>query len=115
MRPCLRIVLLLACAALAPVICYSDQAAPDEVETSERLLERWKADPEHYARLQNDLRAFWQMPPERQDRLRQFDGQLHETDSLTQKRLWAVMERYSAWYERLPEADRRRVEAAPER
>ena len=48
----------LAFAALAPVLCYSEeQPAPDETETNARLLERWRNDPEHYDRLQADLRA----------------------------------------------------------
>lgn len=115
MRPCLRVLLILAFAASAPVFCYSEQPAPDEAETNARLLERWRTDPEHFARLQNDLRAFWQLPPDRQERLRQFDLQLHDTDSIAQKRLWGVMERYNAWFDRQREADQRRIAQAADR
>ncbi len=115
MRACMRVFLLLAFAASAPVFCYSEQPADDEIETNERLLERWKSDPEHYARLQSDLRAFWQLPPDRQEHLRQLDQQLHETDSITQKRLWSVLERYSAWFDRLPEADQRHIDKTTDR
>src|SRR5258708_39217936 len=103
MRPCLRVLLMVAFAAAAPVLCYSEQPAPDETETNARLLERWRSDPEHYARLQADLRAFAQLPPERQERLRQLDPQLHETASITQKRPWSGMERYTAWDDHLSE------------
>ncbi len=115
MRPCLRFLMLLIVAGLLPVLCYSDEPAPDELETNARALERYKSDPEHYGRLQTDLRAFWQLSPDTQERLRQLDRQLHDTDSITQKRLWGVMERYSAWLERLPEADRQRILNATDR
>jgi hypothetical protein len=116
MRPYLRILLIVAFAASAPVLCYSEeQPAPDETETNARLLERWRSDPEHYGRLQADLRAFTQLPAERQDRLRKLDEQLHDTDSITQKRMWGVIERYAAWYDRQPEADQRRIDKATDR
>jgi hypothetical protein len=115
MRCCFRVLVILAFVASAPVFCYSDSATPEEIEANERLLERWKSDPEHYARLQADLRAFWQLPPERRDRLRQLDQELHDADSITQQRLYGVMERYGAWYERLPEPHQRRLDKTADR
>jgi hypothetical protein len=91
------------------------EAGPDELERNRRLLERWKADPEHYRRLLEDFRAFWESPPDRQERLRRLDRELHETDSATQQRLWGVLERYRLWLERLPESDRERVLNAPDK
>jgi hypothetical protein len=96
-------------------LCYSEQPQSDEPETNARLLERLRSDPEHFARLQADQRAFGQLPPERQDRLRELDQQLHNTDSITQKRLWSVMERYTAWYDHLSEAARHRIDQATDR
>jgi hypothetical protein len=84
----------------------------DELARNRRLLDKWRADPEHYARLQRDLHDFYALPTAQQERLRQLDRQLHELDPATQQRLWAVLERYSVWLERLPPADRRRVLAA---
>jgi hypothetical protein len=99
--------------AAAPVVAYVDPPPePDELELNRRRLEKWRADPEHYQRLQRDLKAFWELPAEKRERLRQLDRHLHEGDSFTQKRLWAVMERYGAWLERLPESDRQRIDAA---
>src|SRR4051812_34733483 len=112
MRCCLRVLLILAFAASAPLVSYSEQPTSEEIGANARLLERWKADPEHYARLQADLHAFWQLPPERKERLRQIDQELHDADALTQKRLWGVLERYSSWYERQSERDQRRLEKA---
>src|SRR5690242_1822023 len=89
-------------------------AAPDggdALQHNRELLEKWRADPDHYARLQRDLRAFWAMPPARRKQIRRLDQELHQADAKTRKRLWAVLERYHAWLEALPEADRARVEA----
>jgi hypothetical protein len=74
-----------------------------------RLLDKWRADPE---RLQRELRALRELPPERQERLRRLDRELHDADPETRKRLWAVLGRYSSWVERLPEEDRQRLLAA---
>jgi hypothetical protein len=115
MRTCLRVLLIAAFAAAPPVLCYSEQPASDEAEANARLLERWRTDPEHYARLQADFRAFTQLPAEKQERLRQLDQELHNTDSITQKRLWSVMERYTAWYDHLSEADQRKIDQATDR
>ena len=115
MRTCLRVLLITAFAAAAPVLCYSEQPTSDEAEANARLLERWRSDPEHYARLQSDFRAFTQLPAEKQERLRQLDQELHNTDSITQKRLWSVMERYTAWYDHLSEADQRKIDQATDR
>ncbi len=84
--------------------------AGDDLERNARLLRKWKADPEHYARLQQDLQAFRALPPERQQQLRRFDLELHSLDPQTQRHLWDVLERYSLWYERLPEETRKKIE-----
>jgi hypothetical protein len=106
----LLIVLGLFAAGAAPP--SGPQPPPDDLEQNRRLLDKWRNDPEHFQRLLRDLRAFWDLPAEGRERLRRLDRELHTKDATTQKRLWGVMERYSAWLEQLPEADRQRVLAA---
>jgi hypothetical protein len=100
---------------LAGLAGATSVSAPDgdELERNRRLLEKWKADPDHYQRLQRDLAAFHALPAERQERIRLFDQKLHEADPTTQARLWGVLERYALWLERLPEEERRTVLEAP--
>jgi hypothetical protein len=105
------LLLVMLLGAALPVLAVSE-SAPDDLDHSRRLLDRYRADPEHYARLLRDLRAFQALPTDRRERMRQFDRALHEEDSETQKRLWEVLERYVAWVERLPEADRQRLDDA---
>ncbi len=111
MRSSLPLVMLMAL-----LLVVTPGAAPvggdreDPARGNRRLLEKWRSDPDHAARLQRDLHAFWAMPPERRALLRKLDHDLHQEDSATQKRLWGVLERYHAWLERLPEEKRRLVE-----
>lgn len=110
----LLLVLLLAAVpgAALPEPGTSSETKEDPLRSNRRLLEKWRADPEHDARLQRDLKAFWALPPERRARLRKLDRELHQQDSATQQRLWGVLERYHDWLKRLPAADRRRIQAA---
>ncbi len=103
------VLLMLLFGAVLPVLAIPE-SAPDELDHNRRLLERYRADPEHYARLLQDWQAFKALPPARQEQMRQFDRALHEEDSDTQTRLWEVLERYVAWIERLPDADRQRLD-----
>jgi hypothetical protein len=105
------VLLMLLLGAALPVLAVPE-SAPDELDHNRRLLEHYRADPEHYTRLLQDLRAFQALPPARQEKMRQFDRALHEEDSETQTRLWEVLERYVAWVDRLPEADRQRLDDA---
>ena len=86
----------------------------DELERNRRLLERWRADPDHYARLQRDLRAFCALPLLRRQQLRLLDHQLHAADGPTQTRLGAVLERYNAWLEALTDEQRQHILQAPD-
>jgi hypothetical protein len=104
-RPWWLLVVLGALIAAAP----GAPSDADDLERNRRLLEKWRADPEHYKRLQTDLRAFHALPAERQQKIRDLDRQLHELDLTTQARLWAVLDRYHTWLERLPEAQRQQV------
>jgi hypothetical protein len=109
----LMAVLLIATSGAAPPseTAAPDTARDDALASNARRLERWRKDPEHHARLQRDLNAFWEMSPERRAQLRKLDQDLHQEDSATQTRLWGVLERYHSWLERLPQEDRRRVQS----
>ncbi len=107
--------LALSCLPTAPgpqptAFAASDSAAED-LEQHRRLLEKWRQDPIHYARLSSELRHFLALSPDEQERLRRLDRELHEEDSVTSARLLRVLERYVTWREQLPPADRERLEA----
>jgi hypothetical protein len=98
---------------LAVLFAALGAAVPDGgAERNRQLLDRWRQDPDHAARLQRDLRAFYALPAGEQECIRVLDRRLHELPPAEQRRLWGVLERYAAWLERLPEADRRRLAAA---
>jgi hypothetical protein len=59
-----------------------------------------------------DFAAFSRMPAADRDRIKRVVGELSEEDPETQVRLLQVMQRYLAWLDRLPAADRRWVEDA---
>jgi hypothetical protein len=87
-------------------------AIPADAERNRQLLEQWRQDPEHAARLQRDLRAFYALPKAQQERIRRLDRRLHELDPVARRRLWTALQRYVAWVESLPEDDRQRLAAA---
>ncbi len=90
-------------------------AAPDvseaDLERNARRLLRTKQNPEHYARLKRDYRAFEELPPERRAQLRQLDQDLRGLNPDEEARLLLVLERYGAFVESLSEVDRGRLEA----
>ncbi len=90
-------------------------AQDDSAEENRRLLEKWRADPVHAARLQHDLAVFQRLSPERQQRLRKLDRDLQEENPALRARLGRVLQRYTDWLDRLPEAERRSIEQAPDR
>jgi hypothetical protein len=96
-------------------LAFASHEEADELERNRRLLDKWKANPDHYQRLKRDLNAFYALPAARQEQIRDLDRQLHEADPETQTRLWGVMERYSVWLEQLPEPERRAVLGAKDK
>jgi hypothetical protein len=104
--------LVLVLVVLVSAAGQSGDDSADDLEQNARLLRKWRTDPEHYARLQRDLRAFHALPLERQKHLRRFDLELHNREPQEQRRLWDVLERYSLWYERLPEDKRKSLDEA---
>lgn len=109
----LHLLLTLLLAAAPAREGATDSTAAD-LERNRQLLQKWRAEPEHYARLQRDLRDFWALPREKRQLLRRLDHDLHQLDPATQKRMWKAVERYSGWLEKLPHDDRRRIEQTKE-
>jgi hypothetical protein len=115
-RSLLALALLTGTAGLVPLVPApvraDGEAGKSEQEANRLLLRKWRADPEHYARLKLSWREFTALPLDRRERLRDLDRGLRALDRPTQAHLWAVLERYADWLEHLPEEDRRQVEAA---
>jgi hypothetical protein len=86
----------------------------DEADAARRLPARWRDDPELYRRLKEEWRTFHKLPAAKQARLRQIDEELNEEPPAARERLWAVLDRYAAWLERLDDRDRQRIESAPD-
>src|SRR5437870_4256916 len=108
----LRIVLVFSLLVLMPAGVRAD-GSNDELEQNRRLLEKWQNEnPERYARLRQELRAFRSLAPERQEQLRTLDRQLHREDSATSTRLQRTLEHYTEWLQSLPEAERQKIETA---
>jgi hypothetical protein len=83
----------------------------DEQDRNRKLLEKAKSDPQHYARLIQDLHAFMALPEERQNELRKLDHDLHDQNSASYASLQRALERYADWLRRLPEGERSQIEA----
>ncbi len=86
----------------------------DEAEPSRRLPARWRDDPAEYRRLKEQWKAFQKLPKKQQERLRQIDEELNDEPPAVRARLWAVLDRYAAWLDRLDEKDRQQIESAPD-
>jgi hypothetical protein len=83
---------------------------PADADSDSNPPEKWRNDPERYESLRHGLQAFLSLPEGRQKRLRQLDQDLHDEDSATSVRLQRVLDRYAEWLQRLPDADRQRVQ-----
>jgi hypothetical protein len=97
----------------ALIVLVGAEADRDTLERNAQRLEKWKADPDQYARLLGDLRSFFALPPERQAALRDIDARIHAGSLTQQARAWGVLERYNEWLDGLSNDDRRRVLDAP--
>jgi len=97
--------LVLVALFAAPTLVWSDPPADDPPKK--------KRDPSALTPEQRQrARYFRSLPPEQQEKLRKLDRDFHNLDAKKQERLRQVMQRYQAWLERLPEADRKRIEGA---
>ena len=59
------------------------------------------------------IRAFRALPPERQEKIRQFEQSLDDLDAPHRDRLFRALETYAAWLYRLPDSDRKDILSAP--
>jgi hypothetical protein len=89
-----------------------DEEGSEELEINLRKLAQWRADPEHYARLKRDWSAYMALPRDQRSRLKRLDEDLHALESGTQARLWAVLQRFHDWLDRLSVEERHQIEAA---
>jgi hypothetical protein len=112
MRDPRLLLIVLIVLMVTPVLAFPGPS-PEEVEANRRVVGKWRADAEHYARLKNDLKQLRALPPERQDRMRRLDEELYKKEPAERAQLWRVMDRYVTWLGRLPPADRRKIEDAP--
>jgi hypothetical protein len=88
-------------------------SSPDPLELNRLLLEKYRySNTKHYYRLKRDLEAFWNLPPKRQQQLRNLDRDFHQLDPQEKDRLQRVLMRYYAWYTRLPEKDQQHLDEA---
>jgi hypothetical protein len=94
-----------------PLLALAD-ASREELEHNRQLLEQAKNDPEHYERLQRDLRAFLALPPDRQAQLRELDHDLHDEESTISVRSQRILQRYARWLQSLTEPERQRIKGA---
>ena len=90
---------LLLAAHTSPVYALEEPGAGDTSgvqETNRRLLDKWRADREHYDRLKRDQKVFGELPADKQERIRQFDQDLHKESAAKQAHLVHALERYAA-------------------
>src|SRR5262249_5372946 len=80
-----------------------------------RLRDPGHNEPGAYAQLYHDAKTFVDLPAARQQAIRDLHNQLRELPPGPRERLTAVMKRYVEWLEHLPEADRKRIECAPDK
>ena len=104
--------LLIMLGGVAPLLA---EETGNDLAINRLLLDKWKHDPDHYSRLQADLRAFYSLPGKRQDELREMDRQFSSMDEKKQRHLREVLLRYASWIDNLPEGERARIETIPNR
>src|SRR5262249_18506924 len=64
-------------------------------------------------RLKAEYLEFLKLPKERRQLLRDIDEALDDEPPSTQARLWAVLDRYTSWLDRLDPKDRQQIDSAP--
>jgi len=92
----------------------NNSSLKESPELNRRALEeKARQDPAWYERMLRDLDAFQSLPADQQERMRQLDKQLSAENAATNKKLMRVLERYVNWLDKLPPADRKFIEDAP--
>jgi len=88
---------------------FGDELSPPEWLLPGQPLE---ADKPTDSELQSLFRAFRELPPERQEKIRTLDHQIHALEPPKRDRLLRLLETYAAWLQRLADADRKDILAA---
>jgi hypothetical protein len=97
---------------LAVVATRAGAELPDPaLEKNREVVLKVRAHPEQYTRLLQDLKAFLNLPPDKQDKLRRLDFELHDAGQST-ARLNPSLERYAEWFEKLPEELQKTIDDA---
>jgi hypothetical protein len=86
--------------------------APSDREDALRRLEELRGQPAAYERMQKDLVAFYELPPERREELRRLHQAVQDKDQSTRQELLEGLERYADWRERLSEEERHQIDSA---
>ncbi|HEX4613751.1 MAG TPA: hypothetical protein VH092_36555, partial [Urbifossiella sp.] len=91
-------------------LAKSDQFGDETGATPVSLTEAEKPDAHERDAL---LKAFRDLPAERQEKIRQLDQQLLALPQPRRDKLFHALEQYAAWLQRLPDGERKKVLAAP--
>ncbi len=105
-----RLVTMLMLAAALPLWTLADPAGD---ERDRRRLEQLRRQPEQLQRLRQEMQKFLDLPPDRRERLRKLDHDLHAEPPASQAKLSSVLDRFADWLEALPEKERDAVRNAP--
>jgi hypothetical protein len=87
----------------------------DELSAAQHRYAHWRRHPEQLSKLQGNWNAFLALPAERREQILQVDHDLHQEPSALQSRLFNALERYTNWLDRLPEAERKSIQQAPDK
>ena len=85
----------------------------DELGTPETPAKSPELDKPSDGQLKELAKQFRELPAERQERIRTLDQQIHMQEPARHDRSFRLLETYAAWLQRLAEADRKEVLAAP--
>ena len=79
---------------------------PDDLEPQRVRLQAIRKNPDHFARLRENLNTFTkQTDAKRKDAIVKLDQDIHGLASAQQDRYWRVLDRYADWLEQLKKND----------
>ncbi|MBI2807425.1 MAG: hypothetical protein HYX68_20780 [Planctomycetes bacterium] len=101
-----RLELLMMLAAFAGLSLWATaEPTPADLAAQRRQLEGLRADPNHLARLRENVKAFLQLPVRRREAIVKLDRELHELPAKKQERYFHTLARYADWLEQLRETN----------
>jgi hypothetical protein len=108
---------LLALSLLVPAASLAGLPGPlaeDREQNRRALAVLQLKEPDEYARLRQEARAFLDLPEEHRQRLIRLDRDLQGQPPPVRDRLVTGLRRYAEWLEALPEQDRQAIREAPD-